>query len=232
MLKIINCNQRKVENQLTLDVQCIKRTFLIQMSQQSTVSCQVWEVVQQNISKDLEAEFVDERHTYGYFLWTSIIIQTFFGNFLLGAIWHYERFGGDSKKRSLQNQLASHIIIACLLIMNSNNISPLNQAKRFASYEVLVLYTKVRRAIHFIQLDLIVLHTFVVYMQVVVWKRLRECNEELIIRTTCITIYLGNLVLSLLCPIEEKIKLYLYVIGGSPMPLRSHVAGEHQIFSK
>ena len=74
--------------------------------------------------------------------------------------------------------------------------------------------------------------SFVVYMQVVVWKRLRECNEELIIRTTCITIYLGNLVLSLLCPIEEKIKLYLYVIGGSPMPLRSHVAGEHQIFSK
>ena len=144
MLKIINCNQRKVENQFTLDVQCIKRTFLIPMSHQFTVSCQVWEVVRQNISKNLEAELVDEGHTYGYFLWTSIIIQTFFGNFLLGAIWHYERFGGDSKKRSLQNQLASHIIIACLLIMNSNNISPLNQAKRFASYEVLVLYTKVQ----------------------------------------------------------------------------------------
>ena len=214
-----------------LEVQCIKRTFLIQMSQQFTVSCQVWEVLQQNISKDLEADLVDEGHNYGNFLCTSIIIQSVFGNLLLGVIWHYERFGGDSKKRSLQNQLASHIIIACLLIMNSTNISPLNQEKRFASYEVLMLYTKVRRALPFIELDLIVLHTLVVYLQVVVWKRLRECNEELIIRATCITIYLGNLVLSLFCPIHENIKLYLYVIGGSP-PLKSHVAGEPQIFSK
>ena len=139
MLKITSCNQRIVENQLMLDVQCIKRTFFIQMTQQFTVSCQVWEVLQQNVSKYLEAELVDEGHNYGYFLCTSIIIQTVFGNLLLGVIWHYERFSGDSKKRSLQNQLASHIVIACLLIMNSNNISPLNQEKRFASYEVLML---------------------------------------------------------------------------------------------
>ena len=202
------------------------------MPEDFSVSCRVWRLWQQNISDDLKGQLIPMDHNYYYYLWASIITLTIFGNLFLGVIWHYERFGGDSKKRSLQNRLASQIIIACLLILNSSNFSPLNIPKRFASYEVWLLHLKLTRALHLILLDFIVVHTFVVYLQVVVWKRLRECNEELIIRTTCITIYLGNLVLSLLCPIEEKIKLYLYAIGGSPMPLRSHVAGEHQIFSK
>ena len=202
------------------------------MPEDLPVSCRVWRLWQQNISDDLKGQLIPMDHNYYYYLWASIIILTIFGNLFLGVIWHYERFGGDSKKRSLQNRLASQIVIACLLILNSSNFSPLNIPKRFASYEVWLLHMKLQRALHLILLDFIVLHTFVVYLQVVVWKRLRECNEELIIHATCITIYLGNLVLSLFCPIEEKIKLYLYVIGGSPMPIKSHVAGEHQIFSK
>ena len=194
------------------------------MPEEFPVSCRVWRLLQPNISDDLKGQLTPMDHNYYYYLWASIIIQTIFGNLFLGVIWHYERFGGDSKKRSLQNRLASQIIIACLLILNNSNFSPLNIPKRFARYEVWLLHVKLQRALHLILLDFIVLHTFVVYLQVVVWKRLRECNEELIINALCITIYSGNLALSLLCPIEEKLDLYIYLIGGSNVPIKSHVA--------
>ena len=200
----------------------LQKAFI--MLEDFSVSCRVWRFWHRNVSDDLRSQFIDVDHNYYCYLWTSIIIQTIFGNLFLGVIWHYERFGGDSKKRSLQNRLASQIIIACLLILNNSNFSPLNLPKRFASYELWLLYIKLQRALQLIILDLIVLHTLVVYLQVVVWKRLRECNEELIIHATWITIYSGNLALSLLCPLEENIQLYFYLIGGSKMPINSHVA--------
>ena len=202
------------------------------MLEDLTVSCRVWRFWQQNVSDDLEGQFIDVDHDYYYYLWTSIIILTIFGNLFLGVLWHYERFGGDSQKRSLQNRLASQIIIACLLSLNNSNFSPLNLPKRFASYELWLLHLKLQRALHLILLDLIVLHTLVVYLQVVVWKRLRECNEELIINALCTTIYSGNLTLSLLCPIEEKIDLYFYLIGESNVPIKSHVAEIPQIVAR
>ena len=208
----------------------LQKVFI--MLEDFSVSCRVWRFWLRNVSDDLRSQFIDVDHNYYCYLWTSIIIQTIFGNLFLGVIWHYERFGGDSKKRSLQNRLASQIIIACLLILNNSNFSPLNLPKRFASYELWLLYIKLQRALQLIILDLIVLHTLVVYLQVVVWKRLRECNEELIIRATWTTIYFGNLALSLLCPIEENIQVYFYLIGGSKMPINSHVAEIPQIVSR
>ena len=222
---------RERPHQLKLNLQCIKRLSPFKMLEDLYVSCRVWRIWQRNISDDLEGHFLDVNHYHYYYLWTSIIILTVFGNLLLGVIWHYERFGGDSQKRSLQNQLASQIIIACLLILNNGNFSPLNLPQRFASYD-LWLHLKLQRALYLILLDLIVLHTLVVYLQVVVWKRLRECNEELIIRATWITSYSGNLALSLLCPVEEKIQLYSYLIGGSRVPINSHVAEIPQIVAR
>ena len=203
------------------------------MSEIFTVSCRVWRLWQLNISHNLKEELLNVGHKYGSLLWISVIVLAIFGNIFLGVIWHFERFGGDSKKRSLQNRLASQIIIACLLLMNSSNFSALNLLYRFANYEVLLLQIKVHRAILFIVVDLIFLHTLVVYLQVVIWKRLRECNEELIIRVTWITIYFGNLALSILCPMEEKIDLYFYLIGrgGINLTKQSHVAEEPQIVS-
>ena len=203
------------------------------MSEIFTVSCRVWRLWQLNISYNLKEELLNVGHKYGSLLWISVIVLAIFGNIFLGVIWHFERFGGDSKKRSLQNRLASQIIIACLLLMNSGNFSALNLLYRFANYEVLLLQIKVHRAILFIVVDLIFLHTLVVYLQVVIWKRLRECNEELIIRVTWITIYFGNLALSILCPMEEKIDLYFYLIGrgGINLTKQSHVAEEPQIVS-
>ena len=203
------------------------------MSEISTVTCRVWRLWQLNISHNLKDELLVVEHKYDSLLWISVIILAIFGNLFLGIIWHFERFGGDSKKRSLQNRLASQIIIASLLIMNSGNFSALNLFYRFANYEVLLLQIKVHRAILFIVVDLIFLHTLVVYLQVVIWKRLRECNEELIIRVTWITIYFGNLALSILCPMEEKIDLYFYLIGrgGINLTKQSHVAEEPQIVS-
>ena len=203
------------------------------MSEIFTVSCRVWRLWQLNISHNLKEELLNVGHKYGSLLWISVIVLAIFGNIFLGVIWHFERFGGDSKKRSLQNRLASQIIIACLLLMNSSNFSALNLLYRFANYEVLLLQIKVHRAILFIVVDLVFLHTLVVYLQVIIWKRLRECNEELIIRVTWITIYFGNLALSILCPMEEKIDLYFYLIGrgGINLTKQSHVAEEPQIVS-
>ena len=203
------------------------------MPEDFSVSCRVWRLWQLNISHNLKEELLNVGHKYGSLLWISVIVLAIFGNIFLGVIWHFERFGGDSKKRSLQNRLASQIIIACLLLMNSSNFSALNLLYRFANYEVLLLQIKVHRAILFIVVDLVFLHTLVVYLQVVIWKRLRECNEELIIRVTWITIYFGNLALSILCPMEEKIDLYFYLIGrgGINLTKQSHVAEEPQIVS-
>ena len=165
-------------------------------------------------------------------LWTGTFAAWTLGSVLMFGIIHYERFGGDPQKRSLQNRLASQIIVACILFMNSSNFVEVNLLYRFASSEVLLLHAKIHRAIHFILLDLITLHTLVVYLQVVVWKRLREFNEELIIRALWKSLYFGNLALSMLCPLGEKMDLYLFIIGGNRQPAQSHVAETPQAVTR
>ena len=202
------------------------------ISENISLSCRVWRFWHYNISKGFREELLIEEHKYDSLLWTSVLITSLFGNLLLGVICHFERFGGDSKKRSLQNRLASQIAFSSMLIMNSRNFFLLNLSYRFASYEILMLYIKLHRAIYFINLDLITLHTLVVYLQVVVWKRLKEFNEELIIRAVWITLYLGNTTLSFLCPLQEKMDLYFYLIGGNKQPTESYVAENLPIVSR
>ena len=199
------------------------------MHEDLTLTCRIWRFKDWNISKDTQEKIYTDQHEYFYYYWA---ITTLFGNGFLGIIWHFERFGGDPQKRSLQNRLASQIIVACILFMNSSNFVEVNLLYRFASSEVLLLYAKIHRAIHFILLDLITLHTLVVYLQVVVWKRLREFNEELIIRALWKSLYFGNLALSMLCPLGEKIDLYLFIIGGNRQPAQSHVAETPQAVTR
>ena len=47
--------------------------------------------------------------------WMSWFLNLTLGNALLLGVWHYERFGGDPQKRSLQNRLVSEIAISGLL---------------------------------------------------------------------------------------------------------------------
>ena len=202
------------------------------MLENSTLTCRMWRIHQRNISTDLQEDIFIDQNKYELYFWSYMAISTLFGNSFLGIIWHFERFGGDTQKRSLQNRLASQIIVACILLMNSANILGANMSYRFASYDVLMLYIKIYRTIHFILLDFIILHTLVVYLQVVVWKRLREFNEELIIRALWKSLYFGNLALSMLCPMHEKIELYFYLIGGSTLPRQSHVAETSQTVTR
>ena len=191
------------------------------MHENLTLTCRIWRFKDWNISSDLQENIYIDQGEYDFYYWA---ITTLFGNCFLGIIWHFERFGGDPQKRSLQNRLASQIIVACILFMNSTNFLGANMSYRFASSEMLMLYIKIHRTIHFTLLDLITLHTLVVYLQVVVWKRLREFNEELIIRALWKSLYFGNLALSMLCPLEKETDLYVYLIGGSKQPAQSHVA--------
>ena len=199
----------------------------VTMNEDLNLTCRIWRFQRWNVSKDLQGVIFNDHHDYGptTTIWPYYLaISTLFGNGFLGTIWHFERFGGDPQKRSLHNRLASQIMVACMLFMNSTNFLRTNLSYRFASSEVLRLYLKIHRTIHFTLLDLITLHTLVIYLQVVVWKRMREFNEELISRALWKSLYLGNFALSMLCPKEEKTDLYFYLIGGSEQPRESHVA--------
>ena len=109
------------------------------MLENSTLTCRMWRIHQRNISTDLQEDIFIDQNKYELYFWSYMAISTLFGNSFLGIIWHFERFGGDTQKRSLQNRLASQIIVACILLMNSANILGANMSYRFASYEVLML---------------------------------------------------------------------------------------------
>ena len=107
------------------------------MLENSTLACRMWRIHQRNISTDLQEHIFIDQNKYEIYFWSYMAISTLFGNSFLGIIWHFERFGGDTQKRSLQNRLASQIIVACILLMSSANILGANMSYMFASYEVL-----------------------------------------------------------------------------------------------
>ena len=96
-----------------------------------------------------------EYHQYNHWIWASIGICSVLGNIFLAAIWHFERFWGDTQKRSLQNRLASQLVIACMLIMNVTNLGFVLIFYRLASFQVLVIGAKFLRGLHLVVPSLI-----------------------------------------------------------------------------
>ena len=76
------------------------------------------------------------------------------------------------------------------------------------------------------------LHTLIIYLQVVIWKRVKEFNEELIIRVVCRAIYLSLMALTYLCPTMEKIDIYFFLTGGGQRPINSYVGESDYSFAK
>ena len=119
------------------------------------LSCRTWRIFNITIKDDLEKQLQLEDHQYDHWIWTSIGICFVLGNIFLAAIWHFERFWGDTQKRSLQNRLASQIVIACILIMNATNLGCVLIFYRLASFQVLVIGAKFLRGLHLVLPSLI-----------------------------------------------------------------------------
>ena len=119
------------------------------------LSCRIWRIFNITIKDDLEKQLELEDHQYDHWIWTSIGICSVLGNIFLAAIWHFERFWGDTQKRSLQNRLASQIVIACMLIMNVTNLGCVLIFYRLASFQVLVIGAKFLRGLHLVLPSLI-----------------------------------------------------------------------------
>ena len=113
-------------------------------------SCRLWRFFNITIKDDMKKQL--EYHQYNHWIWASIGICSVLGNIFLAAIWHFERFWGDTQKRSLQNRLASQIVIACMLIMNATN---LECVLIFYPLEVLVIGAKFLRGLHLVLPSLI-----------------------------------------------------------------------------
>ena len=116
-------------------------------------SCRLWRFFNITIKDDTEKQL--EYHQYNHWIWASIGICSVLGNIFLAAIWHFERFWGDTQKRSLQNRLASQIVIACMLIMNATNLQCVLIFYQLASFQVLVIGAKFVRGLHLVLPSLI-----------------------------------------------------------------------------
>ena len=123
------------------------------MEGSSHTSCRLWRFFNITIKDDMEKQF--EYHQYNHWIWASIGICSVLGNIFLAAICHFERFWGDTQKRSLQNRLASQIVIACMLIMNATNLQCVLIFYQLASFQVLVIGAKFVRGLHLVLPSLI-----------------------------------------------------------------------------
>ena len=111
--------------------------------------------------------------------WTLLILTTIIANAGLLAIIHYERFGGDPQKRSLINRLSSDMIWCIILIVDIAIISHVGREGQVLSDCWIIKLLYARKALCFCMFMFINLHSLVIYLQVVVFRRVMEINDEL-----------------------------------------------------
>ena len=147
-----------------------------------------------NASCYLKSEPLDPTTQFVYLdiaLWTSNILTFTVGNALLGSIVHYEWYGGDPQKRSLGNRLGSHLVLclmaAYMLKMGRITLLRYGTGRRHQLIHDLIM------ALHYICFLCACWFanaiTSLRYIQVVIWKRVREINEELTMRAIGISFY-------------------------------------------
>jgi len=122
-------------------------------------------------------------------LWTAFTLDTTLSNAMLLGIIHYEWYGGDPQKRSVGNRLISSAAIACLLESSFRQIAIVLLRYGLANEMVLeILFffflTFLQPAFWFINI-----HTALRYLQVKVWKRAREINEDVAMRIIVFSVY-------------------------------------------
>ena len=99
-------------------------------------------------------------------LWFIYSITFSFGNALLLSILHYERYGGDPKKRSLGNRLTADIGLAILLCANVGILPFIAMEAELDTYMPWDMYIRIYRFAFFSIVTFMNLHTLVAYIQV------------------------------------------------------------------
>ena len=138
------------------------------------------------------------------FAWSALSIAVICCNGMACAIICHERFGGDPQKRSLANRLAANVFFAftlstdcqvfCLILHETNAIGDYITIKILQTDRIFLL-----AALTFMNL-----HTLVIFFQVIIFKRVKEINDELC--DTCLrrSVYLSSSWFSFLMPMEMR----------------------------
>ena len=121
--------------------------------------------------------------------WTSLTITFTLVFALFAGIIHYEWYGEDSQKRSLGNRLVSHAALAAIFENFWRHLGIILVRYNLGSLMVYKIVWKIHMVFMLNQGWLINLHTVLRYFQVVIWKRIREINEDLSTRIILITFY-------------------------------------------
>ena len=156
-----------------------------------------------------------------YWTWAAIIIS--FGIPMNCLIVHYEWFGGDPQKRSLSNRIISSSVIANISAGISMHTFTAMIRWRIGTAAFQAVFFKMYIGCTYAAFTFANLSTIVRFVQVVIWKRVMEIDEELAAAVinrsvVCVCFLLGSL-----CHPEFKLYGIISVLSNSSieMPLAS-----------
>ena len=160
-----------------------------------------------------ENDFLSKLFYMDILIWTCLTLRLAFGNPLLLGIIHYEWFGGDPQKRSLSNRFASNAALA-MVFMNTIH-APLTVLVRFGIGNALFHMVAVKICLMFVVAAIwfVNVNTALRYVQVVIWQRVKEINEEVVIRAITRMIYCMSSCLMFCSNIsrDHYTKVFLYM---------------------
>ena len=122
---------------------------------------------------------------------------TAINNLLMLAIIHYERFGGDPQKRGLGNRIISAMLWSTLFSSDAHFLTLFSQDQR--------IVLAVMRGLKISAITFMNLHAMVIYLQVVVFKQVKEIDDELVAACLQRAVYMGSMFFSFIFPIDPAI---------------------------
>ena len=127
---------------------------------------------------------IDQRTTmvYDAILWTFSILNWTFGLAMILGILHYERFGGDPQKRSLGNRLISSGILSLLGQCVCAQLNLVLIRLDIGTYNIYMTLLRGYVGLGFSTMGFVEANFVLRYLQIFVWGRVKEINEELAMR--------------------------------------------------
>ena len=127
---------------------------------------------------------------YDTLLWTFALINWTIGLSMMMGILHYERFGGDPQKRGLANRLISCGILSLLAQCICLQLILILIRFDVGSYNVYMILLRGYVGLNFSTMGFVEMNFILRYLQIFVWGRVKEINEELAIQCIARTMLL------------------------------------------
>ena len=150
---------------------------------------------------------------FDYMMWAATFAAWTLGSVLMFGIIHYERFGGDSQKRSLGNRLISSS--AKCLVAFSFCLQLVIILFRYDLSNAFVYISLIRCYMVFSVAAILFVEVFVAlrYLQIFVWGCVKEINEELAMKVIGRSILLVSVGLGF--TLNMNLPLYTVVLAFS-----------------